>query len=39
VSARAPRAAGVRVGIMFAREGVQRDFAIPLAAVSVEAGE
>jgi len=24
---------------MFAREGVQRDFAIPLAAVSVKAGD
>jgi hypothetical protein len=27
----------LRVGIMFAREGVQRDFAIPRAAVSVKA--
>jgi hypothetical protein len=29
----------LRVGIMFAREGVQCDFAIPLAAVTVKAGE
>jgi hypothetical protein len=29
----------LRVGIMFAREGVQRDFTIPLAAVSVKAGD